>query len=71
LKSVKTGPGAIRVMNTMPAVSACAYQRPGHKSYLIVTQALSRFCEPDHRECNGADPLLGDGAGILLQILIR
>ncbi len=40
----------------------------GHKSHSIVTQALEILHNLDHRGATGADPLLGDGAGILLQI---
>ena len=40
----------------------------GKKSHAIVTQALEILHNLDHRGAVGADPLLGDGAGILLQI---
>ena len=40
----------------------------GKKSHAIVTQALEILANLDHRGAVGADPLLGDGAGILLQI---
>ncbi|MBE5074003.1 glutamate synthase large subunit [Erythrobacteraceae bacterium E2-1 Yellow Sea] len=40
----------------------------GEKSHEIVTQALEILANIDHRGAVGADPLLGDGAGILLQI---
>ncbi|WP_241461673.1 glutamate synthase large subunit [Aurantiacibacter luteus] len=40
----------------------------GAKSHAIVTQALQILANLDHRGAVGADPLLGDGAGILLQI---
>jgi len=40
----------------------------GAKSHSIVTQALEILHNLDHRGATGADPLLGDGAGILLQI---
>ncbi len=40
----------------------------GQKSHAIVTQALEILTNLDHRGAVGADPLLGDGAGILLQI---
>ncbi|GAA4642583.1 glutamate synthase large subunit [Pontixanthobacter gangjinensis] len=39
----------------------------GVKSHSIVTQALEILNNIDHRGAVGADPLLGDGAGILLQ----
>ena len=40
----------------------------GEKSHEIVTQALQILENIDHRGAVGADPLLGDGAGILMQI---
>ena len=40
----------------------------GKRSHSIVTQALEILHNLDHRGATGADPLLGDGAGILLQI---
>ena len=40
----------------------------GQKSHAIVSQALEILTNLDHRGAVGADPLLGDGAGILLQI---
>lgn len=40
----------------------------GAKSHGIVTQALDILDRLDHRGAVGADPLLGDGAGILIQI---
>ena len=40
----------------------------GEKSHAIVSQALEILEKLDHRGAVGADPLLGDGAGILLQI---
>ncbi|MFZ1742940.1 MAG: glutamate synthase subunit alpha, partial [Pontixanthobacter sp.] len=40
----------------------------GVKSHSIVSQALQILSNIDHRGAVGADPLLGDGAGILLQI---
>ncbi len=40
----------------------------GVKSHAIVSQALEILDNLDHRGAVGADPLLGDGAGILLQI---
>jgi glutamate synthase (NADPH/NADH) large chain len=40
----------------------------GKKSHAIVGQALEILANLDHRGAVGADPLLGDGAGILLQI---
>jgi len=40
----------------------------GEKSHAIVGQALEILENLDHRGAVGADPLLGDGAGILIQI---
>ncbi|RIV75847.1 glutamate synthase large subunit [Pelagerythrobacter aerophilus] len=40
----------------------------GEKSHAIVAQALEILANLDHRGAVGADPLLGDGAGILLQV---
>ena len=40
----------------------------GKKSNAIVAQGLQILVNLDHRGAVGADPLLGDGAGILIQI---
>ncbi len=40
----------------------------GHKSHAIVQQGLKILENLDHRGAVGADALMGDGAGILLQI---
>jgi len=40
----------------------------GVKTHAIVTQALEILANLDHRGAVGSDPLLGDGAGILMQI---
>ena len=40
----------------------------GAKSHGIITQALEILKNIDHRGAVGADPLLGDGAGILIQL---
>ena len=40
----------------------------GVKSHGIITQALEILANLDHRGAVGADPLLGDGAGLLAQI---
>ena len=40
----------------------------GHKSHTIVEQGLKILKSIDHRGAVGADPLLGDGAGLLIQI---
>ena len=40
----------------------------GEKNHAIITQALEILKNIDHRGAVGADPLLGDGAGILIQL---
>jgi len=40
----------------------------GHAGHDIVEQALTALRNLDHRGATGADPLVGDGAGILTQI---
>ena len=40
----------------------------GKKSHEIVSQGLQILENLDHRGAVGADPLMGDGAGILIQI---
>jgi glutamate synthase (NADPH/NADH) large chain len=40
----------------------------GKKSHEIVTQGLKILENIDHRGAVGADPLMGDGAGILIQV---
>ncbi len=40
----------------------------GEKSHSIVEQSLEILAKLDHRGAVGADPLLGDGAGLLMQI---
>jgi hypothetical protein len=40
----------------------------GEKSHAIVTQALKILENLDHRGAVGADKLMGDGAGILIQL---
>ena len=40
----------------------------GERSHTIVEQALQILANLDHRGAVGADPLLGDGAGILIQL---
>ena len=42
----------------------------GQKSHSIVEQGLKILHNLDHRGAVGADPLMGDGAGILIQKLI-
>ena len=40
----------------------------GHKSHRIIEQGLQILVNLDHRGAVGADPLMGDGAGLLAQI---
>ncbi|HZQ40424.1 MAG TPA: hypothetical protein VFA87_06510, partial [Rhizomicrobium sp.] len=40
----------------------------GAKSHQIIGQGLQLLINLDHRGAVGADPLVGDGAGILIQI---
>ncbi len=40
----------------------------GERSHTIVEQSLEILAKLDHRGAVGADPLLGDGAGLLMQI---
>ncbi len=40
----------------------------GRRSHRIIDQGLQILCNLDHRGAVGADPLMGDGAGILTQI---
>ena len=40
----------------------------GEKSHAIISQALKILQNLDHRGAVGADPLMGDGAGILIQM---
>jgi glutamate synthase (NADPH/NADH) large chain len=40
----------------------------GKKSHRIIEQGLQILCNLDHRGAVGADPLMGDGAGILIQL---
>ncbi|MEZ5653411.1 MAG: glutamate synthase-related protein [Burkholderiaceae bacterium] len=40
----------------------------GKRSHRIIEQGLQILCNLDHRGAVGADPLMGDGAGILTQL---
>ena len=40
----------------------------GKKSHQVISDALKMLCNLEHRGAVGADPLAGDGAGILIQI---
>ena len=40
----------------------------GEKSHRVISDALGMLCNLEHRGAVGADPLAGDGAGMLIQI---
>ncbi|RPH67757.1 MAG: glutamate synthase subunit alpha, partial [Burkholderiales bacterium] len=40
----------------------------GRRSHRMIEQGLQILCNLDHRGAVGADPLMGDGAGILIQM---
>ena len=40
----------------------------GEKSHRVISDAIKMLCNLEHRGAVGADPLAGDGAGILIQI---
>ena len=40
----------------------------GEKSHRVISDAISMLCNLEHRGAVGADPLAGDGAGMLIQI---
>src|SRR3954471_15942330 len=40
----------------------------GRKSHQIVEDAIQILCNLEHRGATGADPRMGDGAGVLVQI---
>jgi len=40
----------------------------GEKSHRVIEDALKMLCNLEHRGAVGADPLAGDGAGIMIQI---
>ncbi|KLI64611.1 glutamate synthase large subunit [Aurantiacibacter marinus] len=65
-------PAAQGLYNSVNEHDACGVGFVTHikgvKSHAIVTQALEILANLDHRGAVGADPLLGDGAGILMQI---
>ena len=54
--------------STTPAASASSRNIKGKKSHAIVQQGLQILRNLTHRGAVGADPLAGDGAGILIQI---
>lgn len=41
----------------------------GRKSHQIVEDGLRILCNLEHRGATGADPRMGDGAGILLSLI--
>ncbi len=51
-----------------PAASASSLISRARKSHQIIEQGLKILENLDHRGAVGADPLMGDGAGILIQI---
>ena len=53
--------------NTTPAAWVCR-PRQGVQSHSIVEQGLLILKNLDHQGAVGADPLMGDGAGLLIQI---
>jgi hypothetical protein len=54
--------------STTRAASASSPTSPARKSHSIVEQGLKVLENLTHRGAVGADPLMGDGAGILIQI---
>ncbi len=57
-----------RPTNTMPAASASWPTSRARRRTAIVAQGLKILENLDHRGAVGADALMGDGAGILIQI---
>jgi glutamate synthase (NADPH/NADH) large chain/glutamate synthase (ferredoxin) len=57
-----------RPTSTMPAASASWPTSRARKSHAIVLQGLKILENLDHRGAVGADKLMGDGAGILIQL---
>ena len=58
----------IRPTSTMPAGVGFIAHIKGNKSHSIIEQGLLILKNLDHRGAVGADKLMGDGAGILIQI---
>ena len=54
--------------NTTPAASASSPISRARKSHQIIKDALYILENLEHRGAVGADPIAGDGAGILIQI---
>jgi hypothetical protein len=57
-----------RPANTTPAGSGFVAHIKGEKSHSIIEQGLKILENLDHRGAVGADELMGDGAGILIQL---
>ena len=57
-----------RATSMTPAASALSPTSRARKSHEIIGQGLQLLINLDHRGAVGADPLVGDGAGILIQI---
>ena len=55
-------------MSTMPAASASSRTSRARRAHQIIEQGLQILENLDHRGAVGADKLMGDGAGILIQI---
>ena len=62
------GPVLACATSTTPAASASSPTSRAQKSHAIVEQGLKILENLDHRGAVGADKLMGDGAGILIQI---
>ena len=54
--------------STMPAASASLPTSRARKSHQVIKDALAILENLEHRGAVGADPIAGDGAGILIQI---
>lgn len=65
-------PGQVGLYNPAYEKDACGVgcivQKNGERSHGIVTKGLQILKNLQHRGAGGADPLVGDGAGILTQI---
>ena len=57
-----------RATSMTPAASASSPTSRARKSHDIIRQGLQILVNLDHRGAVGADPLVGDGAGCLIQI---
>ena len=65
-------PGAEGLFDPKREYDACGVgfiaDLKGGKSHKIVEDALAILCNVEHRGAVGADPITGDGAGIIMQI---